>query len=250
MSGFTYVMSDLHGEYAMFLQMLSEISFSDEDTLIILGDCCDRGDNGIAILKDIMGRENVKCVMGNHDLMFLENFPLLMGEIPENINTMLNSNLSDREYENLQLWFLNGGRHTIQELAKFKPEERLKIRDFVDSFENYIELSVGDKDYTLVHAGLFGFSPDKPMSEYPVEHLAWYRLEYSHTYLKNRHLITGHTITNRIRCNPNPGRIFKGYGNIAIDCGACFNGGRLACFRLDDWKEFYIEHSDDIGEVT
>lgn len=27
---------------------------------------------------------------------------------------------------------------------------------------------------------------------------------------------------------------------IDIDCGACFDNGKLACLRLDDMKEFYI----------
>ena len=36
-----YVMTDLHGEYELFKEMLEKINFSDEDTLYILGDCCD-----------------------------------------------------------------------------------------------------------------------------------------------------------------------------------------------------------------
>ena len=48
--GYTYVMSDLHGEYEMYKQMLAKIDFKDKDRLIILGDCCDRGKHGILIL--------------------------------------------------------------------------------------------------------------------------------------------------------------------------------------------------------
>ena len=38
-----YLMSDLHGRYDKYLQMLEKISFSDEDELFLLGDLCDRG---------------------------------------------------------------------------------------------------------------------------------------------------------------------------------------------------------------
>ena len=37
-----YIMSDLHGRYFEFLDMLKEINFKDEDILYILGDVIDR----------------------------------------------------------------------------------------------------------------------------------------------------------------------------------------------------------------
>ena len=41
-----YAMSDLHGCYNLYVKMLEKINFSDEDTLYLLGDYVDRGDNG------------------------------------------------------------------------------------------------------------------------------------------------------------------------------------------------------------
>ena len=38
----TYVMSDLHGCYDKYVQMLEKIGFGDGDTLYILGDVIDR----------------------------------------------------------------------------------------------------------------------------------------------------------------------------------------------------------------
>ena len=134
--------------------------------------------------------------------------------------------------------------HHVRELAKVAPSERAEIGKFVDSFNDYLELTVDDKEYILIHAGLYGYDPRKHISEYSTEDLVWHRLDYTKTYFKNKFLITGHTMTSRIPRNPNPGKIFKGYGNIAIDCGACAPNGRLACLRLEDWEEFYIEHVD------
>ena len=37
-----YCISDIHGDYARFQQMLHTIGFSDEDTLYIIGDVIDR----------------------------------------------------------------------------------------------------------------------------------------------------------------------------------------------------------------
>ena len=35
------------------------------------------------------------------------------------------------------------------------------------------------------------------------------------------------------------GKIFKGDGFVAIDCGAG-RGGKLACFCLDNGEEYYV----------
>ena len=43
----TYVISDLHGRYDLYLEMLERIQFSPEDTLYILGDVADRNKGGI-----------------------------------------------------------------------------------------------------------------------------------------------------------------------------------------------------------
>ena len=47
-----YVMSDLHGRYDLFLRMLEKISFSDCDTLYLLGDLIDRGPDGIKLIQE------------------------------------------------------------------------------------------------------------------------------------------------------------------------------------------------------
>lgn len=55
----TYVMSDIHGEYEKYLQMLQLIKFSDEDELFVLGDVLDRGPEPIKLIMDMMSREKM-----------------------------------------------------------------------------------------------------------------------------------------------------------------------------------------------
>ena len=43
----TYAISDLHGQYKMFLKFLEKVEFSDKDSLYMLGDAIDRGPDGI-----------------------------------------------------------------------------------------------------------------------------------------------------------------------------------------------------------
>ena len=55
----TYVMSDVHGLKDRYDAMLEALALQNEDTLFVLGDVIDRGRDGIAILLDIMNRDNV-----------------------------------------------------------------------------------------------------------------------------------------------------------------------------------------------
>ena len=62
----TYICSDIHGQYQKFKNMLKKIKFSDKDTMYILGDVIDRGPESIKLLADIMSRENITLLLGNH----------------------------------------------------------------------------------------------------------------------------------------------------------------------------------------
>ena len=42
----TYVMSDIHGHYDKYREMLETIEFAADDTLYVLGDVLDRGSDG------------------------------------------------------------------------------------------------------------------------------------------------------------------------------------------------------------
>ena len=54
-----YVMSDIHGCYEEYLEVLRVIDFRDEDQLYVLGDMVDRGKEPIKLLMDMMSRHNV-----------------------------------------------------------------------------------------------------------------------------------------------------------------------------------------------
>lgn len=70
----TYVMSDIHGEYSSFLELLSKINFSDNDILYICGDMIEKGPDSIRLAKYIFSRNNIKVIRGNHEEDFLKYF--------------------------------------------------------------------------------------------------------------------------------------------------------------------------------
>ena len=74
MARFTYVMSDIHGQFDSFMKMLDLIVFSDEDELYIVGDVIDRGPKSVECIKWIMEQDNVLTLMGNHELMLYDGY--------------------------------------------------------------------------------------------------------------------------------------------------------------------------------
>lgn len=96
--GKNYVCSDIHGMKGSYEEALNELN--PDDILYILGDATDRGDEGIEILLDIMSRaENigkkprVEYIIGNHDLLLIEN-----------METIMKHDIRIRNQEEMELW--------------------------------------------------------------------------------------------------------------------------------------------------
>ena len=230
-----YCISDIHGNYKAYKKLLEKINFSDKDTLYVLGDVIDRGSGSIKILQDMMMRPNVIPIIGNHEYMAINCLKFLMQEISRESISLLDENIIIGLLE----WLNVGGQATIEEFHKLSLKEKQEIIDYIQEFSIYEELTVGDKDYILVHAGLGNYSPQKDIEDYSLEELIWDRTDYDVQYYDDVYVVTGHTPTQRILNNPNPGFIFRKNNHIAIDCGSCFSGGRLGAICLDTGEEFY-----------
>lgn len=231
-----YVMSDLHGEYDKYLKMLDLIQFSEQDSLFILGDVVDRGAKPVSILRDMMLRPNVFPLMGNHDYMALYLLEKLCVEITEQ---SLKNTLSEEDVQDVLFWMEEGGKYTIAEFVKLSIPERQEVIEYLSEFSLYEALDVGDKTFILVHAGLGNFRKDKKLSQYTPEELLLTRADPDQKLFDDDdvYIITGHTPTPLISGKP---EIYHSNHNICIDCGAVFEGGKLACLCLDTMQEFYI----------
>ena len=230
-----YIISDNHGDYEKYRRLLQTIDLRPADTLYILGDVVDRGPEPMKVLLDMMSRPNVVPILGNHELTAAYCLCFLLKEITDDAI----AELGDVQWAALQEWFLNGGRATLADFHRLSPEERLDVLDYLGEFSLYEEVSAGGRDYLLVHAGLQNFSPDRPMEDYAPDELIFDRPDYGRPYYPDKYVVTGHTPTQNIPCNPNPGRIFRQNNHIAVDCG-CGYGGPLAAVCLDTGEEFYV----------
>jgi serine/threonine protein phosphatase 1 len=231
----TYVVSDIHGQYDMFMDLMKKIQLKESDTLYILGDVLDRGPYPIKTLRELMKMPNAVCIVGNHEIMAIECLRFLTTEITMESITKLDEKVMD----NLLTWHMNGSETTIEEFGALDPDEQEAVIDYIKEFLIYEEVTVNDSNYLLVHGGLGNYDPDREVWDYSVRDLVWERADYSIKYFEDTYVVTGHTPTQSIEDNPRPGYIYRNNNHIAIDCGCCRKGGRLAAICLDTGEEFY-----------
>ncbi len=229
----TYVMSDIHGMYDKYAEILRKIDFKESDALYVIGDVVDRGEAPMKVLLDMMSRPNVYPLMGNHDLIALELLPKVDKALAEG------GGLGDKLSQALQMWISGTGKTTLSDFCKLDSRQRGKVIDYLKEFTLLETVDVGDKSFVLVHAGLGNYKPGKKLSEYTDDDLLSCRPDPSEQYFDDKSIFTvmGHTPTPYFSGKP---EIYKNGRNIFIDCGACYPKGRLACLCLDTFEEFYV----------
>lgn len=214
-----YVMSDIHGEYDMFIEMLEKINFSKDDTLYILGDIIDRGKQNVDIIDYIVTNPNIHLLLGNHEQLFIDFI----------------------ESENRDCsWLQCGGFSTYQE---FTQKGSLYLEQVFLYFKKLPYIKVVDK-FILVHAGL-NINNEQTLEELIAnqekDNVIWDRSKIGkEKTFKDYTIICGHTPVQCIKKQKDT--ILKQNGTIYIDCGAPFENGQLSCINLDTMEEYYIKH--------
>ena len=148
-----YAVSDLHGCYDRYRQLLDKLDLEEQDTLYVLGDALDRGPEGFQILSDMASRPQVVGLLGNHEAMALDALPGLLGSLE---NSRASMSRSDRA--NASLWFSNGGESSLRDFLRLDKGQRQEVWAYMGSLPLYREVKAGGRDFLLVHGGL-GTSP-------------------------------------------------------------------------------------------
>ena len=233
-----YVVSDIHGCYEEYKELLRKIEFTDEDELYVLGDVVDRGPEPLKILRDMMMRINVFLVLGNHEYMMLRVLRKVAVEIKED---NLDNYLQAEDLKAYMYWMNDGGSNTVRQFRQLPADEREDILEYIEDALTFEVLKANGKIFVLTHAGIRNFDENKHLDKYDYSDFLFHRADYTKRYFSNKNvcLVTGHTPTMRIRKDKMP-LIFEGNGHIAIDCG-CVYGGRLAAYCFDTGEKFYVD---------
>lgn len=241
-----YAVSDIHGEYDQFMDVLEKAGFSDEDTLYVLGDVLDRGKHPVKCIEYMMERNNIIPIMGDHEYMFLNGIELLKSEL---INDSHLDEITDDRYELLIAWINNGYGTTMNTFSKLHEERQGQIIRYIESFRRYVTVDISPLEspgimetYLLSHAAPSVYKRGRDPSD--TEELLW-GMNYGEVTEDMSGLIHGHIPTQNLksiegsRCGyiSQIGSIYR--KNFMIDCGACYDGGRLGLLCLETKREFY-----------
>lgn len=223
-----YVMSDIHGHYDQFMEMLKIIDFKNEDELYVLGDCIDKGPKSIDTLLYCLEHDNIHMCLGNHEfMMYLYLRSVKQGNWYEK-----------KEFQNL--WFgYNFGRKTYDQYMKLMPYKREQIyRSLYSMPLCFPDIRIEDKSFYLVHSCPIKTDTQtipsvNNCSDDEIESSVWSRYVIP---VNGKTVIHGHTI-----CYDEV--IHFNHNEINIDCGAAANLS-LGCLCLNDMNEYYIRLSD------
>ena len=227
----TYVVSNLHGCFDKFKDLLLKTGFGDNDVMYVLGDIVDHGDEPMELLCDLSMRYNVIPILGECDM---RAYRLLSA-----LNDMLSGGSPDPEVlSEMAEWMQNGGQKTFEGFKALDDDMKEGVLEYLSDMSLYEEVEVKGKKYVLVHAGIADFDEDTPLEDYMPEDFITEALDPDRCYFEDATVIAGHIPTYEIEGAEN-GKIYRGEYNVLIDCGAAF-GDPLGCLRLEDGKEFYV----------
>lgn len=231
-----YCISDIHGDYRNFYRMLVKINFSASDHLYILGDVIDKGEENLCLLEFIRRENNISMIKGNHEYL-CERY--LKGIVSET------------------LWDACGGVSTRKEVDRLGQDQKQDLQNYLESLPIWQLVTVKGQDYFLTHSGYHAdFEVRKGdgkitdiaesvRSAVEVDQEAYLFSDDIHilpaSVIFDRKVIVGHYPTLKISWK-SCGKIYHGRQYTDIDAGNVLRkmGGRLACLRLEDGREFYI----------
>ena len=235
-----FVISDLHGNYELFLKFIEKVNLQKDDLLINLGDSCDRGIQSYELyLKyDEMIKQgyNVLHILGNHEDMLLTT-----------VNTL--------DYDKMIHWFINGGKKTIE---SFKRVTGLSIENFFDLEKNKFLIDFLSSFPTLIisNKSIFthaAYNPNLPPEKQEEYFLIWNRENFWDRNKTGKAIYFGHTPSRK----EDHTIVYYPNNCTCIDLGT-YRYNKMGGIEIKSKKEYYIEilyQGDNnrrfvLGEVT
>lgn len=227
----TYCISDIHGEYELFMRLMEKINYSESDRLIVCGDFIDKGICSVRLMKTIFDLPNSYCILGNHEYNFLKFYRSRMHSAILDFDAILHQ---------LQQYFPKDGNLLDWDTV-----------DYLSDLPYYIE----EKDFICVHAGL---PMDAKGGILPLEEASPEELVYDRNF-KEPHVLPkdskcvffGHTPTTYVSGEPKiitytkpnsaaGSKRISDYCKIHLDTGTALTRV-LGCFCTDTCQEFYVK---------
>lgn len=216
----TYVTADICGNYQKFQALMDTLPISDSDTLYVLGNTVDFGDEPMALLEDISMRANVYAVAGERDY--------LAARMLHGFDKMLRTGAApDADYiSEMTAWVAEGGQTTLDGFRALDADAREGVLDYLTEMTLYEEADVRGKTHILLSRGIANYTPDTDPEDYAPED--FFADDATAPEIEDAVVVVGGEPTKS-------GKIEREGNVIRINCGA-----KLACLCLENGKEYYV----------
>ena len=202
-----FAISDVHGNSEALARLLAQIRLTPSDTLVMLGDVINRGDDTRGVIEQLIAVNeycNLVCILGNHEEVLLEVL---------------------RRPEAIEQFLSMGGDSTLASYGDLSLPEQIPSQhiEFIRGFVPYFETP----EFIFVHANYCWYLP---MEEQPASLLRWTSIEAEppKAHLSGKLVICGHS----------PGQVRDLGHCICIDTGCGF-GGNLTGLDLCSRQIFH-----------
>ncbi|HEV2707137.1 MAG TPA: metallophosphoesterase [Pyrinomonadaceae bacterium] len=226
----TFVIGDVHGRRAQLERLIAMLPRDPaRDTLVLLGDLIDRGEEIPGVISDVMALcrddPNTVVLRGNHEQMLLD---FLDEGAPLWLHPAVGSDATFEQYTQRPLPYECGDEvdSLRRQVAEALPPEHL-------SFLRGLCLFHEDDHALYVHAGLDGA---KHPRETEARHLLWTRDPNFYKHYHGKPCVFGHTPTPLLPLLGRIGRhgIYVAHSAIGIDTGYSYTSP-LSCLRLPEF---------------
>ena len=228
----TFVVSNLYGRLDKFEKLIKKINFKDSDTLYILGNIVDFGDDSIELVNDLSARYNVYSVLGEHDYkayLLLSEFDRMLKE-----GGVLSASFS----KEMIAWAQNGGQATLEAFKNADADAKEGFLDYLSDLPVFEEVTLKNgKEFVLTCRGIDNFNKNTDLYDYELDDFMNGYIDIEKSYFDDRIMVVGyldyeHTPAGRA------GKVTAKNNNIALACDMSENDD-VVCICLETNDEYY-----------
>lgn len=207
---------DIHGSHIAFAGLLNAIDVRRDDTIVVLGDCVDRGPGSRSVIDTLLQlreRCNLVTLLGNHEEMMLDH---LAGREPR------------------CAWLPFGGRETLASYEAVGISERISTEhlDFVRTWRDCYE----HDHHFFVHGG---YDFRAPLTEQDWPKWRWHSLRHHvpAPHMSGKIAVVGHTSLKDAR--------ILDLGHVICIDTYCYGGGWLTALDVNSGEYWQVNREGE-----
>ncbi len=229
----TYVAANLYGRMDKYEKLIKKINLKESDTLYILGNIVDHGDDSVALVNELSAQYNVFTVLGEHDYKAY----LLLSEFDRIIRE--GGAPSASFSRDMIAWAQDGGQATLEAFKSADADSKEGFLDYLSDLPVFEEVTLKNgKEFVLTCRGIADFDKKTDLYDYELDAFMNGYLDIDAEYYGDKTMVVGyldyeHTPAGRA------GKINAKGTNIALACDMS-ESDEVVCICLETNDEYYV----------